>query len=284
MAKRARNKRLTILQAAVFLIIAILSVIELPKFFGSGLTLYAFDVGQADSYLFHFPDGTNVLVDAGTRKSGPSLASRLRRLGVEKIDIAVATHPHEDHIGGMAEIIKEFPIERFWDSGYNHGSEVQRSMLESIRDKRIRFERPKAGHREPIGDALIEVIAPAKAIRGTNSDANNNSIVLRVTYKDVSFLMTGDMEEAERRSVGKFPRATVLKIAHHGSANGTDERFLKEVSPDIAILSYGRGNSYGHPHRKVTDLLRKYGVRAYSTADGEVRLETDGRTITAEQR
>jgi beta-lactamase superfamily II metal-dependent hydrolase len=183
----------------------------------------------------------------------------------------------------MTEVIRSFPVARFWDSGYNHGSEVQSSMLRALRGKEVKFERPKAGHKENFGDVLIEVIAPVKDIRGTASDANNNSLVLRVVYGDVAFLMTGDMETAERASVKIFPRAAVLKLAHHGSSNGTDERMLLEVSPDLVILSYGDGNSYGHPHRKVVDLIARFNLRSRATKDGEIRITSDGRTLKVRQ-
>jgi competence protein ComEC len=283
--KRAiRNKHAIPLWALIVLFIAILSAVELPKLrTGGGFAFYAFDVGQADAFLFHFPKGENVLIDAGAKSSGPALVSRLKRLGVNKIDIAVATHPHEDHIGGMVHVLKAFPVGKFWDSGYNHGSETQRDMLAALRGRKIPYSRPKAGFKETIGGASIEVLAPVKQIRGTESDANNNSVVLRVVYGNVSFLMTGDMESEERRSVGKFPRAGVLKLAHHGSSNGTDEKMLREVSPDVVILSYGRGNSYGHPHREVTSLIRKYGAHSYATADGEIRITTDGRALKIRQ-
>jgi competence protein ComEC len=183
----------------------------------------------------------------------------------------------------MSEVIRAFPVDRFWDSGYNHGSDVQRSMLALIRDKKIRFERPKAGYREEFGGVTVEVIAPGQATQGTMSDANNNSIVMRIVYGNVSFLMTGDMETAERKTIKKFPRAAVLKMAHHGSSNGTDERLIKEVSPDLVILSYGEGNSYGHPHSEVTNLIRKYNLRNYATVNGEIRVTTDGKTMKIHQ-
>ena len=282
--RKPKRIKITPVQAAIILIAVLLSLIELPKLWSGGMTLYAFDVGQADAFLFHFPDGANVLVDAGTRGTGAGLVARLRALGVEKIDIAVATHPHEDHIGGMPDVLRAFEVGRFWDSGYNHGSEIQRSMLEILRDKKIPFERPKAGYAEEIGGARIEVIAPARLTRGTRSDPNNNSLVLRFVYGDVACLMTGDMESEERAGVKIFPRAALLKVAHHGSANGTDERMLREVSPDVAILSYGRKNSYGHPHAEVTDMLRKLRIKSYATADGEIKFSTDGRTWTIERR
>ena len=284
--KRAtRNKHAILLRAAVVIFIAVLSVVELPKLWTgeSGFAFYAFDAGQADAFLFRLPNGENVLIDAGTRQAGPGLVSRLRSLGVKKIDIAVATHPHEDHIGGMVHVLRAFPVGRFWDSGYNHGSETQRGMMAALRGKKITYERPKAGFKETIGGASIEVLAPVKQIRGTESDANNNPLVLRVVCDNVSFLMTGDMEREERRSVGKFPRAGVLKLAHHGSSNGTDEKMLREVSPDVVILSYGAGNPYGHPHPGVTALIRKFGLRSYATADGEIKITTDGRALRIRQ-
>ena len=265
---------------ALAILFAFLSFFELPSLLGGGeLSFYAFDVGQADAFLFRLPGGENVLIDAGSRRTSEALVARLRSLGVRRIDLAVATHPHEDHIGGMAAVIREFPVGRFWDSGYNHGSEVQRSMLQAVRDEGVSFEHPKAGHREDFGDAYIEVIAPVREILGTASDANNNSIVLRVVYGDVAFLMTGDMETAQRNSVEIFPRAAVLKLSHHGSRNATDERLLREVSPDLAIFTYGEGNPYGHPHSEVTDLIALFGIRSRATKDGEIRITSDGRAL-----
>jgi len=281
--KRGKNKNAAFIKVALVAIFAIFSLLQLPSLFG-GFSFYAFDVGQADAFLFRLPGGENVLVDAGSRRSSQALASRLRNLGVRRIDLVVATHPHEDHIGGMEEILRTFPVERFWDSGYNHGSEVQSAMLRAIRSSGARFERPKAGHKENFGEVLIEVIAPTREIRGTASDANNNSLVLRVVYKDVAFLITGDTEAAQRRSIEKFPLAAVLKLAHHGASNGTDERIIREVSPDLVILTYGEGNSYGHPHRETTDLIARFNLRSRATKDGEIKITTDGRTLKVYQR
>ncbi|MDR0649049.1 MAG: MBL fold metallo-hydrolase [Synergistaceae bacterium] len=269
---------------ALFAAAAILSLIDLPGFLSSdGLSFYAFDVGQGDSFLFRFPDGSNALVDSGTRKSAGKLVAKLRRLGVSKIDLVVATHPHADHIGGMKDVINSFEVGKVWDSGYNHGSPVQREMLETIRDKKIRFGRPRAGFVEKRGGATIEVLAPKQPISGTQSDPNNNSIVLRVAYGEVSFLMTGDIEEAGRARAGPFPKSSVLKAAHHGSANGTDDKLMTDVRPEIAVLSYGRGNQYGHPHKAVLKLLKKHGTRVYATADGDITITTDGKTLDVSQ-
>jgi competence protein ComEC len=282
--KKRRAKQIPLaLKAAALLIFVIRAVVELPQSSPPGLSLYAFDTGQGDAFLFHLPDGKNVLVDAGTGDFASGLVARLKSLGVGKIDIAVATHPHEDHIGGMPAVLETFPVERFWDSGYNHGSPLQRKVLTILRDKKIKFERREAGYRETLGDVLVEVLAPVKKISKTSSDANNNCIVLRISYGNITFLMTGDMETEERKSVKKFPRSTVLKIAHHGSANGTDARLMREVSPDAVIFTYGRQNSYGHPHPTVVELVRKSGARVYATADGEIMMNTDGQKLTVKR-
>jgi competence protein ComEC len=272
-----------IISAAMFLIAAILSAVKLPEFFSGGMSFYAFDAGQGDAFLFHFPGGENVLVDSGTGKSAGKLVSRLRALGVRKIDLAVASHPHEDHIGGMKDVINSFEVGKVWDSGYNHGSSVQKEMLEAIRGKKIRFGRPRPGFVEKIGEGRIEVLAPKSPVSGTDSDANNNSLVIRVSYGDVSFLMTGDIEEEGRRQAGPFPRSTVLKVSHHGSGNGTDDKLMRDVRPQIAILSYGKNNSYGHPHKSVLKLLEKYETPSYSTASGEIVITTDGKKFEVAQ-
>ncbi|MDR1515683.1 MAG: MBL fold metallo-hydrolase [Synergistaceae bacterium] len=268
---------------ALFIIAAVMSVIELPNFFSDGLSFYAFDVGQGDAFLFHFPGGENVLVDSGTKKFAGKLVSKIRALGVRKIDLVVATHPHADHIGGMKDVINAFEIGKVWDSGYNHNSPLQREMLEAIRDKKIRFGRPKHGFIEKIGDAGIEVLAPRKPISGTDSDPNNNSLVVRVVYGEISFLMTGDIEEAGRESAGPFPKSTVLKVAHHGSHNGTDDKLMRGVRPEIAILSYGKKNQYGHPHGSVLKLLEKYKTRVYATEGGDITITTDGKQLNVSQ-
>ncbi|MDR1579325.1 MAG: MBL fold metallo-hydrolase [Synergistaceae bacterium] len=283
MKKRCAKGIPLVLQVTALLIFVIMAVFELPQSFPPGLSLYAFDTGQGDAFLFHLPDGKNVLVDAGTGDFAAGLAARLKNLGARKIDLAVATHPHEDHIGGMPAVLETCTVERFWDSGYNHGSPLERKVLTILRDKKIKFEQPLAGYREMLGDVLVEVLAPVKKISQTASDANNNCLVLRISYGNISFLMTGDMETEQRKSVEKFPRSTVLKIAHHGSANGTDARLMREVSPDAVIFTYGRQNSYGHPHSAVKELVLKSGTRSYATADGEIMMNTDGQKLTVKR-
>ena len=248
------------------------------------LRYYAVDVGQGDCSLFILPNGQNIVIDAGPEKNAKQTVRYLKSCGVKRVDLLVATHPHEDHIGGMKELLSAFPVGKIWDSGYNHGSRVQRDFYRAIKDGKIAFGRPKRGFSENFGDVRVDVLGPAKLLKNTDSDANNNGLVLLVTYGDISFLITGDMEREERRTLEPLPQATVLKAAHHGSRNGTDGNMLRELSPEIIILSYARGNSYGHPHKEVVKAIREAGVRRFDTADGTVKLRTDGKGITFERK
>ncbi len=267
---------LLILCAPVFALVAFKGNAAAPQ-----IVMSVIDVGQGDSILVEFPNGQDMLVDAGPRSAGPDVVSYLKKRNISRINILVATHPHEDHIGGMQDVLASFPVDKVWDSGYSHGSRTQENFLQTIKDKGIRFGMPKAGFSQMVGDAQIEVLAPVRALSGTNSDANNNSVVLRISYKQTSFLLTGDMESEERSTVSSWPKTTVLKVAHHGSRNGTDKYFLSSLSPKMAIISCARGNSYGHPHASTLSALKDAGVKIYDTEDvGTVVLSSDGKNVT----
>lgn len=268
--------------AAVVSLALFLSPSEAAK--ARQLRYYALDVGQGDCSLFVLPDGRNVVFDAGPRSNAKKTVNYLKSCGVRKIDLLVASHPHEDHIGGMKELLSKIPVKQIWDSGYNHGSKVQRDFYQMIKDKKIPFGRPKRGYSAKMGGVEFDVLAPAKALKGTSSDANNNGLIVLVTYGGVSFLMMGDAQKEEQKTVSPLPRAAVLKAAHHGAANGTDAALLRDVSPDIVILSYKRGNSYGHPHRETVAAIRKAKILRFDTADGPVKLRTDGKSVTFERK
>lgn len=283
-------KSLSPLSVLSFIIIAILAALSIaapPADCAQKRALlryYAVDVGQGDCSLFILPDGQTIVIDAGPQKSAAKTARYIKSCGVKKIDLLVATHPHEDHIGGMQELIKRFPIGQIWDSGYNHGSKIQRDFYHTIKEREIPFGRPKRGFAKKFGEVEVEVLAPAKLLKNTHSDANNNGLILLIRYGDISFLMMGDSEMEQQASIPPLPAAAVLKAAHHGSSNGTDIGLLLRTRPEIVVLSYARGNSYGHPHEEVTAAIREYGARRFDTADGAVKLRTDGKNITYERK
>lgn len=239
------------------------------------------DVGQADSILIQMPSGDTMLIDAGNVADGDVIVNYLKSQGVKKIDILVATHPHEDHIGGMVAVLGAFAVGRVWDSGYNHGSKTQQVFLETVKNKNLQYGKPKRGYTRDIGQVHIAVLAPGPTfITGTDSDANNNSLVLRITFGEVSMLFTGDMEKEERATIDKWPKSNVLKVAHHGSKNGTDTDFSNAVSPIYAIISYGLDNPYGHPHSEAVNALSEAGSQIYSTGQqGTIIVSTNGKTV-----
>ncbi|MCS7209661.1 MAG: MBL fold metallo-hydrolase [Fimbriimonadales bacterium] len=269
----------------------------------SGTLQVAFlDVGQGDSALITFPNGKTMLIDGGETEQGRRLVRKLRQLGVRHIDWLVASHPHSDHIGGLIQVLRAFPVGEVWDIAMPFESPVYRDFLRAVRNarspggRRPEFRKVRRGLTvEPAPKVRVSVLAPSEPLlTGTRSDPNNNSVVLRIDSPSGSFLFTGDIEREGRQRLYVARanlRADVLKVSHHGAANGTDRAFLRRVSPRVAVISVGAGNRYGHPHRETLALLQ--GIRVYRTdwhGDILMRLSTDKklhvattRSVSAEQ-
>lgn len=228
---------------------------------------------------------TNCLIDAGDVGSAPAILRRLRAAGVRSIDLAVLTHPHTDHIGGLQDIGRRLPVRHILDSGFPLGSGVQRRLLDWVRKERIPYHRAVAGQRVRLEPGLtMDVLWPrAQHLRGTESDANNNSVVLRVSYGKIHILAAGDLQsEAEIRLLESSAsiESDVLKVGHQGSADATSDAFLSRVRPRIALIAVGRRNAYGHPSAETLGRLLRRGAEVYRTdRDGDIRLETDGARV-----
>jgi len=245
------------------------------------------DVGQGDAALVQTPDGKNVLIDGGDSEAGEGVVAYLRELGVASLDLVIATHAHEDHLGGLIDVLREVPVKAVLDSGYAHGTATQQEFLRLVAEKGTPLHLARAGDRIKAGAATLEVLAPEEPLlEGTESDVNNNSVVVRLVYGDTAFLFAGDMEEAERERLlqsGQEVRSDVLKVAHHGSRNGTDPAFVAAVRPQIAVISCAARNDYGHPHKQALQALRRGRVHVYATDEnGTVVVASDGQRVAVQ--
>jgi competence protein ComEC len=245
------------------------------------------DVGQGDAALIQTPGGEEVLIDGGPSEAGPRVIEALHSAGVRQIDLLLGSHPHEDHIGGLMDVLVDVPVKQALDPGYAHGTSLQRKYLELLKTKGVKTTRARRGQRYDLQSGVqLEILAPEDPlVKGTSADANNNSVVARLTYGSTAFLFTGDMEEEEReRLIQSVPhsqlRSDVLKVAHHGSHNGTDPQFLQIVQPRYAVISLARGNDYGHPHQEAVEALEQANAQILRTDQrGTVVFTSDGRQV-----
>lgn len=239
------------------------------------------DVGQADSILIQSPNGKNMLIDAGETKENAVL-NYLNNCGIKKLDVVIATHPHNDHISEMSKVIDTFDIGEFYMPKKQHTTKSFERMIDSLSSKNIKLKEAKAGVSVDFdSDTKCEIVAPCKNNYG---DLNNWSAVVKISFGNNSFIFTGDAEslsENEIISSGADIQADVLKVGHHGSHSSTSKAFLEKVSPKYAVISAGKENDYGHPHKETLDILNKYGVKIFGTYDsGNVVAVSDGENIS----
>lgn len=250
------------------------------------MVVHFLDVDQGDSIFVQLPNGQHMLVDAGSKDRGKNVVNYLKQAGVKKIDYLVATHPHEDHIGGMAAVLRRFEIDRVYMPKVTHNTKTYEDLLKSIQAEGLKINTASAGV-EIINseDLRAEIIAPNNA---AYEDINNYSAVIKLTFGKVSFLLTGDAEaQSEKEMLVNSPslRADVLKVGHHGSYSSTSQSFLNGVKPKYAVISNGDDNAYGFPH--ALTLQKLSGIQVFRTdLHGNVVFTTDGEglTVSAERR
>lgn len=245
------------------------------------------DVGQADSILIQLPNGKNVLIDAGNNEDAQQITSYLKEQGIRRLDIVVGTHPHEDHIGSLDKVLQTFEIGQVLMPKVTTTTATFKDVLIAIQEKGLKITEAKAGLKLDLGSqesAGMEVSAEVIAPRSSRyEDMNDYSIVLRLDYGQNSFLFTGDAEQVSEKEIlasSDNLKVDVLKVGHHGSTSSTTQEFLKKVDPKYAVVSVGKGNTYGHPSATTLNRLEKYGVEIYRTDElGTIVAESNGTQI-----
>ena len=250
------------------------------------MQLHVIDVGQGDSTLIMSKDGI-VLVDAGPGSAEDSLVEYLKDVGITTIDYAIFTHPDEDHIGGADVVINNFEVKNVIMPNATKTTKTFEKMIEAIEQSDANVIEATSGASYTLGDIAFRILAPNKA---SYSATNNYSVVVRLTYGNKTFMLTGDAEsESESEILAKYPaselRADFLKVGHHGSSTSTSTAFLTAVSPSIASISCGEDNKYNHPHRETIEKLQGANIKVYRTdLLSTIVFVCDGNTISVVEK
>ncbi|MBZ9633100.1 ComEC/Rec2 family competence protein [Clostridium sp. FP1] len=248
------------------------------------LKVHYINVGQADSILIQ--QGSNsMLIDAGNNSDDKLVVDYLKKQGVEKIDVLIGTHTDEDHIGGLDTVIKTFDIGKIYMPKVTKTTDTYKDVVTAIKAKNMKVSAPKVGETFKIGNSECTIIAPNAE---TYDNSNNYSIVTKLKYGNNSFIFMGDAESISEGQILQKQldiSADVIKIGHHGSKTSTGQKFLEKVNPKFAVISCGKGNSYGHPQQETMTLLKSKNIPVYRTDEvGTIIVTSNGKTITFDKK
>lgn len=247
----------------------------------NSLSVHFLDVGQGDSIFIELPNSQTMLIDAGENYHGEGIINYIKNCGYSKIDYLVATHPHSDHIGSMAYIVRNFEIGEIYMPKVSITTATYENLLNSISKKGLKIKSAAAGMNITyFDDFTADIIAPEEI---DEKNLNNSSIVIKMTFGNKSFLFMGDAEKSEINSITADVSADVLKVGHHGSRTSTTADFLERVQPSIAVISCGIDNDYGHPHESTLKFLNDINCEIYRTdKDKTITVTTDGNTLNVQ--
>lgn len=240
------------------------------------LKVYFMDVGQADCILID-NNHEYALIDGGNTIDGKKLVKYFKDIGIKKFNYVIATHPHEDHIGGLNFIIYNFNIDHFIGTNIKTSFKSYDNMMNALEKKNIKYEVPNINDTFKVGESIFKVIY----LDNNKDDINSSSIVIEMNYKNNSFLFTGDTTtDAEKKYLDSLNEIDVLKVSHHGSQYASSAQFLMKTKPKYAIISVGKDNEYGYPRQVILNKLNELNTKVYRTDQlGTIILTSNGNDI-----
>ncbi|AOR24065.1 ComEC/Rec2 family competence protein [Clostridium taeniosporum] len=281
-----RNLKFNLL--LLFIIFIILFMIKHLNFNSKNYTttnnivIHYIDVGQGDASLIQV-NNMNMLIDSGPKESRKKILNYLNSLNIEKLDYVIATHPHEDHIGNMAKIIRNFKVDKFYAPKVENSSSSFEKMVDALKDKKLKINVLNKNTTSLYlgNNTRITVFSPTK---NSYDNLNNYSPVMKIQYGNTSFLFTGDAEKEIENEIlldsNNNIKSDVIKIGHHGSSTSSTKTFIEKVNPSIAIISVGNDNKFNHPNKSVIDRLKKNNTKIYQTnKEHTIILSSNGHKI-----
>lgn len=245
------------------------------------LSVHFIDVGQGDATYIKTATGENIVIDAGNKGKGDTVVEYLKTQNVNTIDVLISTHPDADHVGGLDEVVNSFPVKNVYAPKVSHTTQAYKDFLTAVKKQNVKIKTAKAGVELPLEGVKARFVGPTKEY--SKSDLNNYSAVLHMTYKNNTFLFTGDAEtraEMDMLDANTLSKVDVLKVSHHGALEATNEEFLNVTRPSYGIISVGDNNRYGHPTSETLARLKKSGVKTYRTDElGTIVVTSDGTNI-----
>ena len=240
------------------------------------LTVYFIDVGQADSILVTNKE-ESMLIDAGNNDDGENVVKFIKDKGITQLDYVIGTHPHEDHIGGLDDVINNFNVKNIYMPKIETTTKTFEDVLDAISNRNLEITSPSKGQIFNVGDAKCEVMTDSILDK---DNLNLSSIIIRLEFGNNSFLFMAD-GETENEKTRSWPKTDVLKVGHHGSNTSTSEEFLDEVSPTYGVIMVGKNNTYGLPKSNIVERLNKANVKLYRTDEkGTIEMSSDGNKIS----
>lgn len=246
------------------------------------MEVHFLDVDQGLCILVKLGDEV-LIYDGGERDTSSQVVAYVKDLGITEIDYMISSHYDSDHVSGLIGCLNAFDVKNVIGSNYEHNSKLYGSFIDAVKAEGLEMQYPEVGTEYSFGEAVITILSPEEI----SKDSNANSVAIKLTYGESDFIFTGDADYGSERDMvasGIDIDCEVLSVGHHGSASSSSSIFLENTTPEYVVISCGKGNSYGHPHEEVMELLESMEIDVFrNDVQGTVVATTDGKSITWSQ-